>query len=576
MLPDPGSFFEAMRQGSAPFPRGRARGRFRAIRIWMMLTPWAAAAVASISFGSLVLHFVETVWRPVAVRPFDHSATAVGYFLLSLALLMARPTRTDRRVVILAFVVAAFSFCRLLFAFSGGGEAFQKGMGLDDILQILGWAERDPHINLTASAMLLLVAGSLLLKHFRRPAIAQFIVILASVFPLHATAMYLQGVSLDDHPLASIFSGVLCIIAFLGRMANHLPLRNFLVANTTGYFLRWETILLVPASLFFLSWSPAFGDTPGGINSQAAKAAVFTLVIILSINFMSYQLNRLDLARRAGSAPIDSHGLYGAWLRGEMSLAYQPQVDLASKQFKGVEVLLRWDHPEKGRISPEDFIPLAERSGIIGPLGLWVLREACQRAQSWEQTALADISIAVNVSAVQLDDPGFVDAVAAILRETGLPVERLILEVTESAIMRKGDQALKMLQKLQAIGICIAIDDFGTGYSSLSYLQILPSDYLKIDKSFIRALPQDARSAAIARSIIALGHSLGLRTLAEGVETEEQERFLQANRCDKGQGYLYAAPLPETALLTWISERCSTAEACKGNDARMLDHVGVG
>jgi diguanylate cyclase (GGDEF)-like protein len=224
---------------------------------------------------------------------------------------------------------------------------------------------------------------------------------------------------------------------------------------------------------------------------------------------------------------------------GELYLAYQPQVDLASGAMVGVEALLRWQHPTMGSVPPSRFIPVAEESGFINELGIWVLRQACLQMRNWIDGG-ADISrIAVNVSVKQFARGGFVDSVRAVLRETGIPAGRLELEITETAIML-AHNVHALLLGLREAGVLLSIDDFGTGYSSLSYLKQLPIQKLKIDRSFVRDLEGGENDLAIVRSVIALARTMGLTTLAEGVENEDQARFLVQEGCEQAQGFLYS------------------------------------
>ena len=243
----------------------------------------------------------------------------------------------------------------------------------------------------------------------------------------------------------------------------------------------------------------------------------------------------------------------GADLRGALDseqfwLAYQPVVDLPSRAVTGAEVLLRWEHPERGSVPPDQFIGRAEETGLIVELGTWVLRTACRQAAAWRADLATDFTIAVNVSGRQLKESDFADVVRAVLVETGLPPSALCLELTESILMERDDAAISKLGELRAEGVHLAIDDFGTGYSSLGALRTLPVDLLKIDRSFIRHLPDDDDAGTIAWAVIRLGHTLGLPVLAEGVETEAQCDALQRFGCDRGQGYLFGHPVPPDEL----------------------------
>ena len=232
----------------------------------------------------------------------------------------------------------------------------------------------------------------------------------------------------------------------------------------------------------------------------------------------------------------------------EFELHYQPKVNLKTRAIVGAEALIRWNHPTRGRISPAEFIPVAEDSGLIVPIGAWVLREACEQARKWADEGLPPLTIAVNVSAMELADDGFPDRVFKTLQETGMPPSNLELELTESVLMKRADSAVSILQTLRNKGIRVSIDDFGTGYSSLSYLRKFPVDALKIDQSFTRQISSDGEDTVIVKAVIGMAHSLNLRVIAEGVETIEQLQFLCAHQCDEAQGYHFSKPVPAEAF----------------------------
>lgn len=247
-------------------------------------------------------------------------------------------------------------------------------------------------------------------------------------------------------------------------------------------------------------------------------------------------------------------GLRRALQEEELVLYYQPQIDLTQKRVVGVEALIRWRHPVEGLVSPGKFIPVAEETGLIEPIGEWVLRTACRQIMAWRKAGLGDIKVAVNLSARQFNNPGLLDTIRGILHETGVDAcpGLLELELTESMVMQQVERHIDTLQRLRAMGICISIDDFGTGYSSLSYLKRFPIRTLKIDQSFVRDLTTDAEDAAIVSAIVMLAHSLKLRVIAEGVETAEQLEALRALGCDEIQGYHFSRPLPIEDLTTFL------------------------
>ena len=263
------------------------------------------------------------------------------------------------------------------------------------------------------------------------------------------------------------------------------------------------------------------------------------------------------LTRKAMERVLVENALREAIDRDQLTLAYQPQVDLADGRLLGAEALLRWHHPELGEVPPGRFVPVAEESGLIHALGDWVLRRACAQGRAWLDQGLDFGRLAINIAGPQLQRPGLVERVRAVLEETGLPAHRLELEVTESFIMEQGDPAVARLQALQALGVTLAIDDFGTGHSSLAYLKQLPVNRLKIDRSFVRDLPDDANDLAIARAIIALGRSLGLEILAEGVEEARQARVLREAGCHQAQGYHFGRPMAPDRLAAFLADRPS-------------------
>ena len=230
--------------------------------------------------------------------------------------------------------------------------------------------------------------------------------------------------------------------------------------------------------------------------------------------------------------------------RGEFLLHYQPKVEIATGLIIGTEALLRWNHPIRGLVSPGDFIPLAEETGLIVPIGEWVLATACSQNKIWQEQGLKNLGIAVNLSARQFADSNLLPKLTRIIHSSGLDPSSLELEITESVVMSHAECAVTVLERLKSIGVRIAIDDFGTGYSSLGYLKRFPIDTIKVDRSFILDIPGDTGDTKIAKAIIAMAHALRLKVVAEGVENAEQLNFLRAQRCDAVQGYFLFRPLP--------------------------------
>jgi EAL domain-containing protein (putative c-di-GMP-specific phosphodiesterase class I) len=229
--------------------------------------------------------------------------------------------------------------------------------------------------------------------------------------------------------------------------------------------------------------------------------------------------------------------------REEFVLHYQPKINLETGSIIGVEALIRWRHPQRGLVSPAQFIPVAEECGFIVPIGRWVLREACRQARTWQEWGLPALRIAINISPVELRAKDYVAAVRGILANTGLEARYLELELTETFLMQDSKSTAAVLKDLKDIGVHLALDDFGTGYSSLSYVKRFPIDTLKIDQSFVRDIVTDEDDATIVSAVIGMGKSLHMRVIAEGVETREQLEFLQKHGCPFGQGYLFSPPL---------------------------------
>lgn len=269
-----------------------------------------------------------------------------------------------------------------------------------------------------------------------------------------------------------------------------------------------------------------------------------------SYQYFSARMTAAALRRHS----LENH-LRKAIERGELDLHYQPQLDVATGEYCGVEALIRWNSQELGPISPAEFIPLAEDTGLIISIGEWVLRQACNQAGAWRNQATSLVRMSVNVSAMQFLHKGFCSLVAAILAETGLEPRILVLELTESALISDEDSALDVLLSLKRIGIQLAIDDFGTGYSSLSRLKNFPIDRLKIDQSFVRDIEQNSDNAAIATAVIAMASSMNMKVIAEGVETDGQLAFLKNKRCNEVQGFLLSKPLSSIQVEEFLKKQ---------------------
>jgi len=248
--------------------------------------------------------------------------------------------------------------------------------------------------------------------------------------------------------------------------------------------------------------------------------------------------------------------------RDEFRVYYQPRIEVASSRIIGAEALIRWDCPGKGIIPPDSFISIAEETGLIIPIGQWILQEACRQNSAWQQAGLPPISVSVNLSPIQFRHAGLVQSVAAALQQANLDPACLELELTESFVMHDAERINIAMQSLKALGVDIAVDDFGTGYSSLSYLKRFPVDRLKVDKSFVRDIDSDPDDAAIVRAIITLGHALGLKVVAEGVETRAHLEFLQQHGCDELQGYYFSRPVPAAEMEALLRDTAASTSRC--------------
>ena len=268
----------------------------------------------------------------------------------------------------------------------------------------------------------------------------------------------------------------------------------------------------------------------------------------------TWQFYAADMTVKAQENLAIEHALRGAVERGELALHYQPQLSLATGRIIGVEALARWRHPQLGEIDPDRFIPIAEESGLIVPLGEWALRTACAQAVRWHDAGCAPLRMAVNLSSRQLREENFPETVERILHETRCPAAMLEFELTEGMLLKQTESSVSALDKLNKMGVRFAIDDFGTGYSNLAYLRRFPLGALKIDQSFVRDIATDSDAAAIVRAIITMARELGMPVVAEGVETREQMEFLHTHGCDAVQGYYLSHPQPAEAIVELLKD----------------------
>jgi len=299
-----------------------------------------------------------------------------------------------------------------------------------------------------------------------------------------------------------------------------------------------------------ISLSPTDGENAPELLKNAGVA----LNRALSLGGNNYQFYRADMNARALARLTMEAELRRALEKGELTLHYQPQVELSTQRIVGAEALARWQHPKLGFLSAAEFIPLAEDTGLITLLGEWAMREGCRQIARWQKAGAGDLRIAINVAARQFQQEDFVKMVGDILAETSLAPSSLELEITETSIMQDPELVITLLKQLKELGVCIAIDDFGVGYSSLMYLKRFPIDRLKIDRMFVNDSTTDSDDAALVMTIITMAHNLHLNVMAEGVETEEQLNLLRLLKCDEGQGYFFAKAVPPELFLATARE----------------------
>jgi diguanylate cyclase (GGDEF)-like protein len=289
----------------------------------------------------------------------------------------------------------------------------------------------------------------------------------------------------------------------------------------------------------------------------------------------SFQFFKPAMNARAVERQSVEESLRRALERHEFALHYQPKISLTTGAITGAEALIRWTHPTRGPISPAQFIPIAEDSGLILAIGNWALREACAQARAWVDAGLPSVPMAVNVSAIEFRAAGFLEGLFMILNETGLDPKSLELELTETALMKHAESTAAILQILRQSGVRVAVDDFGTGYSSLSYLRKFPIDALKIDQSFVRQLATGGDDVAIVSAVINMARSLKLRVIAEGVETQAEVDFLQVHGCDEAQGYYFAKPMPAGQFSSLLRRRIPKPQAVISSPSPVAIRRGV-
>lgn len=404
-----------------------------------------------------------------------------------------------------------------------------------------------------------LIATSYLFQRSGWLATSQAILYVAVMIPLIPLLGFLCGIARPYgimSPLTTL-SGLLCAFSLLAKHASHPPMSYLLLMDDNGKQIRFSIVFLSFFAIMLARAGVEFGQDM--LRALPVVVVVSILAIIYTMTATYYRKGQtseqivlpaadMDFASQVETA-LDNHQFY---------MVYQPQVDFNTGKLKGVEALVRWRHPEKGIISPDKFIHMAELTGLIVPLGKWVMRTACTQAAQWNHhPVLGKAEIAVNVSALQLQSGTLVEDILQILKETGLPPHRLVVELTESSFVQDDGANLRMMHRLKEAGIKLAIDDFGTGYSCLSYLRDIPGDYLKVDRSFVMELPGHNKAEAVIQAIVSLGKSLDYRIIAEGIENEAQASFLKGIGCDIAQGFLFSKALEAQALQQWVSTHFS-------------------
>lgn len=365
---------------------------------------------------------------------------------------------------------------------------------------------------------------------------------------LQAVAKRLRGVIRRSDTIGRLGGDEFLIVIPVLRETQEAALlaQGVLDALSTAFDIRERQLFIMPS--IGIALSPADGeDFPTLLRN--ADAAMYSAKSRGggTYHFFTKTMNESAIARLS-----IENDLREAMKREQFELFYQPKIDIKSGRIAGFEALLRWKQPGRGFISPMQFIPIAEETGLIGKLGEWVLRQVCLQIQKWDDQGLPPVTIAVNLSTRQLIEGQITETVARILEETGVSPARIILEITETVMMQGMNRAVALLGELRRMGLHISVDDFGTGYSSLTYLKRLPVNSIKIDRSFVRDITHDPDDAAITNTIILMGHNLGLRVVAEGVETTEQLEFLRQHGCDEIQGFLISEPRPASEVRAMI------------------------
>ncbi len=515
--------------------------RHRFLRSIQAQTPiLAIVSIAAALLGlSLTFHVSAGLW----------SAQALVYLIFMLVSIgvMLETWRSSRILNLLSVVALALLLCE--------GYAFVSTSADVWGIPLSGVALKSSPGHMAAELfMALLVMLAFIFYRYRCAMWSQCLLSIAIFMPITdlLASLYQIPDAYGQLSLLASISGLCSAMALLATQMSQTPISYLFLMDDSGSHLRWRVLVMSLCAVVLGGIGVLFKHDP------KLTPVLITVALVVIVCTMTITYYRKGVVHEQVLPPGDlafASELESAIAHQQFYLVFQPQINFQSGQVMGVEALIRWQHPQLGVVSPVKFIGVAERTGLIVPMGAWVLRTACMQTASWTAPGLVNLKVSVNVSPLQLRSPGFVAFVSKVLQETGLSAERLVLELTESAFVHNDSHGAETMLKLKQMGIKLAIDDFGTGYSCLAYLRDIPGDYLKVDRSFVRELPGQERSEAVTRAIVALGKSLHYQIVAEGVETEAQADFLKALGCDLVQGFLYAKPMPAEALHAWVIGR---------------------
>lgn len=519
--------------------------RHRFLRSVQKQAPWLA--LASIVIVFLTLPFISF--------PNEYGlciALSLGYMIFIVVSLqtLLKTWRNDRLTKVIAFSVVLL-FLSEIFLVVGD----HRHISVDLSSSTFAIALNSDQL-LTDLLMAFLVMFASILCHIQWSKCSQALLCVVIMLPVNGWLACLYGIpdAFGQLSMLASLGGLLCAAALLAKQISNTSMSYLLLLDDSGKHLRWIVCILFICAITLGGMGVFFKHDP------RVTPILVTLALISIVSIMTITYYRKGVVHEQVLPPEDlafASELEAAIAHKEFYLVYQPQIDFNTGKMVGVEALIRWQHPQHGVVPPNKFIGVAELTGLIVPMGAWVLKAACQQVAGWQDQELANAKVSVNVSPMQLNAEGFTDYVLQVLHETGLAAERLVIELTESAFVHSDCKSMENLQALKRIGVKLAIDDFGTGYSCLAYLRDIPGDYLKVDRSFVNDVPGKERSEAVTSAIVVLGKNLHYQIVAEGVETEAQADYLKALGCDFVQGFLYARPMSEHDLRQWLSARAS-------------------